>query len=223
MIETDKTARQIWDDWKAAPKIPSRGIGSRVALLNIDLQRRYTDTATFPSAYEADPKQLDYVNQLARAVRALDMPVIWTYVAYLPSGEDAGWWSKRTDTPMSLQRVGHDSPQAELDARLDVDRARDLILHKRMASAFFETHLPSWLNWHKIDTVIVTGGATSGCVRGSVVDAMSHGYQVIVPEETVADREAWAHYASLYDIAFKYGDVTPVADVLAALAARGTK
>lgn len=220
MIPTDKTSKQIFHAFQANPKVPPRGMGSRIALLNIDWQRRYTDTETFVSAYTGHPRQFEAVNALSRAVRDLNMPVIWTYVAYLPSGEDAGWWSKLSDNPMSLHKVGHDSPQAELDARLEVDRGRDLILHKRMASAFFETHLPSFLNWHHIDTVIVTGGATSGCVRGSVVDAMSHGYRVIVPEETVSDREEGAHYASLYDIAFKYGDVKPVDDVLAALAER---
>ncbi len=218
MIASDKTAKQIFRDWQANPRVPERGIGPRVALLNIDLQRRYTDMS-FASAYDGDPRQFEAVNALAGAVRALGMPVIWTYVAYLPSGVDAGWWSKLSDNPMSIHKVGHDSPQAELDPRLQVDPA-DLILHKRMASAFFETHLPSFLNWHRIDSLIVTGGATSGCVRGTVVDAMSLGYRVTLPEETVTDREESAHFASLYDIAFKYGDVKPVDDVLAALAER---
>lgn len=217
MIPTDKTSKQIFRDWQANPRVPERGMGERVALLNVDLQRRYTDTASFPSAYDGHPRQIEAVNAVARAVRTQQMPVIWTYVAYLPSGVDAGWWSRLSDNPMSLHKVGHDSAQAELDARMEVENS-DLILHKRMASAFFETHLPSFLNWHRVDTVIVTGGATSGCVRGTVVDAMSCGYRVIVPEETVADREEGAHYASLYDIAFKYGDVKPVDDVLSALA-----
>ena len=122
---------------------------------------------------------------------------------------------------MALQNVGHGSPQAEIDARLEVDRAKDLVVHKRMASAFFETHLPSFLVFNRVDTVIVTGRATSGCVRATVVDAMSHGYRVIVPEECVADREAGPHYAALYDIALKYGDVTPAAAVLRGLASLG--
>ncbi|WP_323035922.1 isochorismatase family protein [Pararhodobacter sp.] len=221
MITTDKTARQIYHEWQAAPRVPPRGMGDRVALLNVDVQRRYTDTESFPSAYAGHPRQFEAINALATAVRANGMPVIWTYVAYLPSGVDAGWWSKLSDNPMSIHKVGHDSPQAEIDPRVVV-KDSDLKLHKRMASAFFETHLLSYLIWHHIDTLIVTGGATSGCVRGTVVDAMSHGYRVIVPEETVTDREESAHYASLYDIAFKYGDVKPVDDVLAELSKRGT-
>jgi maleamate amidohydrolase len=108
---------------------------------------------------------------------------------------------------MALQNVGHDSPQAEIDPRLEVDRAHDLMLHKRMASAFFETHLASYLIYNRVDCVIVTGGATSGCLRATVVDAMSHGFRVVVPEDCAADREESAHYASLYDIAQKYADV----------------
>lgn len=219
MLKSDKTSKQIFEDWRAAPRLPDFGMGERVCLVNIDLQRRYTDTATFASAYDGHPALFDSVNGLAAAVRGMGMPVVWTYVAYLPDGRDCGLWGVRSKSPMALQNVGHDSPQAELDARLDIDRERDLILHKRMASAFFETHLPSFLVFNRIDTVIVTGGATSGCVRATVVDAMSHGYRVVVPEETVADREEPAHYATLYDIAFKYGDVKPVAKVLDDLAA----
>lgn len=219
MLKSDKTSKQIFEEWQAAPRLPDFGMGARVCLINVDLQRRYTDTATFSSAYDGHPSQFEAVNRLAAAVRAMAMPVVWTYVAYLPDGRDCGLWGTRSRSPMALQNVGHDSPQAELDPRLDIDRDRDLILHKRMASAFFETHLPSFLVFNRIDTVIVTGGATSGCVRATVVDAMSHGYRVTVAEEAVADREEPAHYAALYDIAVKYGDVKPVASVLDELAA----
>lgn len=223
MLKTDKTSKQIFEDWQANPRLPAFGMGERVALVNVDFQRRYTDTATFQSAYDGHPDQLKLTNQIAAAVRAMGMPVIWTYVAYLPDGRDCGLWGVRSKSPMALQNVGHDSPQAEIDARMDVDRERDTILHKRMASAFFETHLASFLIFNRIDTLIVTGGATSGCVRATVVDAMSNGYRVMVPEECVADREEAAHYATLYDVAFKYGDVVPAArllDDLAKIAAR---
>jgi maleamate amidohydrolase len=223
MLRTDKTSKQIFEDWQANPRLPQFGMGQRVCLLNVDFQRRYTDTATFSSAYDGHPDQLALTNRLSAAVRGMDMPVVWTYVAYMPDGRDCGLWGVRSKSPMALQNVGHDSPQAEIDARMEVDRERDLILHKRMASAFFETHLPSFLIFNRVDTLIVTGGATSGCVRATVVDAMSSGYRVMVPEECVADREEGAHYATLYDIAFKYGDVTPavrVLDDLAKLSAR---
>ncbi|MCB1387602.1 MAG: isochorismatase family protein [Rhodobacteraceae bacterium] len=219
MIPTDKTSKQIFHDYKAAPRVPERGLGDKIALINVDLQRRYTDTENFPTAYTGHPRQFEGVNALAEAVRRLGGPVFWAYVAYLPDGSDAGMWSKLSNTDWALHKVGHDSPQAQIDARLDV-RPGDLKLHKRMSSCFFETHLNSYLNFHRVDTVIITGGATSGCVRGTVMDALSLGYRVCVPEETVADREEGAHYANLYDIAFKYGDVKPLDEVLAQLAAR---
>lgn len=222
MIPTDKTSKQIFRDYQAAPRVPERGLGQRIALINVDLQRRYTDTASFPTAYDGHPRQFEGVNALAAAVRMLGGPVIWAYVAYLPDGSDAGMWSRLSTTEWALHKVGHDSRQAELDPRLDI-KDGDLKLHKRMSSCFFETHLASYLNWHRIDTVIVTGGATSGCVRGTVMDALSLGYHVCVPEETVADREEGAHYANLYDIAFKYGDVKPLDEVLAQLAQRATE
>ncbi|SFC62582.1 isochorismatase family protein [Tropicimonas isoalkanivorans] len=218
MQPTDKTSKQIFFEYKANPRVPERGLGKRIALINVDLQRRYTDTETFPTAYAGHPRQFEATNALARAVRDLGGPVVWSYVAYLPDGSDAGMWSRLSNTEWALHKVGHDSPQAELDPRLEIEET-DLKLNKRMSSCFFETHLPSYLNWHRVDTVIVTGGATSGCVRGTVMDALSLGYHVCVPEETVADREEGAHYANLYDIAFKYGDVKPADAVLAQLAA----
>jgi nicotinamidase-related amidase len=86
-----------------------------------------------------------------------------------------------------------------------------------MASAFHETNLASLLTYHRCDTLIVTGGSTSGCVRATVVDGLSHCYRTVVPEECVADTHESPHFANLYDIAVKYADVVAVAEVLAYL------
>jgi nicotinamidase-related amidase len=83
-----------------------------------------------------------------------------------------------------------------------------------MASAFHETNLASLLTFHRCDTLIVTGGSTSGCVRATVVDSLSHSYRTIVPEECVADKHESPHFANLYDMAIKYADVLPVKEVL---------
>jgi nicotinamidase-related amidase len=83
-----------------------------------------------------------------------------------------------------------------------------------MPSAFFETPLASYLVWKKVDTVVVTGGSTSGCVRATAVDALSHGYRTIVPEECVADKHESYHYANLTDLQLKYADVVSVAEVI---------
>ena len=214
MEKSDKTARQLFEEVKKNPTRKRFGFGARPALINVDLQNAYTRVGEFVTAYETDPKQLDYVNQLARAFRAKGFPVVWTYVAYMDSGEDCGVWGTRTDTPDSLQNIKVGSRRSELDDRLEVDRKRDIVINKRMASAFHETHLGSVFNFHKVDTVVVTGGSTSGCVRATVVDSLQRSYRTIVPEECVADKHESPHFANLYDMALKYADVVSVHEVL---------
>jgi maleamate amidohydrolase len=218
MEQSNKTAREIWAEVKANPNRARFGFGSKAALINIDFQKAYTKVDEFKTAYETDPKQIDYVNQLSAAFRAKQWPVVFTYVAYADSGEDAGVWGTRTNTPDSLQNIKHGSRRAEFDDRLEVDRARDIIYCKRMPSVFFETPLQSLLVWHKVDTIIVTGGSTSGCVRATVVDSLSHGYRTIVPEQCVADKHESYHFANLTDMMLKYADVLDVSDVLKWLA-----
>jgi len=214
MERSDKTARQLYEAVKANPTRRRFGFGARPALINIDLQKAYTAVGEFATAYETHPKQMEYVNQLARAFRDKRRPVVWTYVAYMDSGEDCGVWGTRTDTPDSLQNIKVGSRRAELDDRLEIDRRRDIIVNKRMASAFHETNLGSVFNFHQVDTVVVTGGSTSGCVRATVVDSLSRSYRTIVAEECVADKHESPHFANLYDMALKYADVVPVSEVL---------
>jgi hypothetical protein len=135
MEKSDRTARQLFEEVKKNPTRKRFGFGARPALINVDLQNAYTRVGEFVTAYETDPKQLDYVNQLARAFRAKGFPVVWTYVAYMDSGEDCGVWGTRTDTPDSLQNIKVGSRRSELDERLEVDRKRDIVINKRMASA----------------------------------------------------------------------------------------
>ena len=214
MEQSDKTARQLYEEAKANTSRVRFGFGSKPAIVNVDLQKVYTSVGEYDSAYETDTKQMDYVNKLASLARAKNLPVVWTNVAYMESGEDCGVWGSRTNTPDSLQNIKVGSRSAELDDRLEVDHARDVFFIKRMASAFHESNLQSLLVWHKVDTVIVTGGSTSGCVRATVVDSVSHGYRTIVPEECVADRHESPHFANLYDMVIKYADVVPAAEVV---------
>ena len=211
---SDKSARHLYEELKASPPRAPFGFGRKAAILNVDLQKAYTSVGEFPTAYETHPQQMDYVNEISDLARAKKLPVIWTYVAFMASGEDCGVWGTRTDTPDSLQNIKVGSRRAEFDDRLRIDRVNDVIINKRMASAFHETHLPSLLQFHRIDTVIVTGGSTSGCVRASVVDSLSHSLRTIVPEECVADKHESPHYANLYDMAIKYADVMPAAEVI---------
>jgi maleamate amidohydrolase len=214
METSSMTAREMYEALKAKPQRARFGFGRKPALVNVDLQNAYTRPAEFVTAYETDPRQIDHVNALARLFRANCCPVIWTYVSYLDSGEDCGVWGTRTDTPDSLQNIKADSRRAGLDERCVIERG-DIVINKRMASAFFETNLSSLFTFHGVDTVVVTGGSTSGCVRATVVDGLSRSHRMIVPEECVSDKHESPHFANLYDMAVKYADVLPVAEVLA--------
>ena len=213
MVSDGKTARQIFDEVMANPNRNKFGLGSKLAIVNVDLQQAYTRIDKFKTAYETDPRQLEHINYISRLARTKDMPVIWTHVAYMGNAADAGVWGTRTDTPDSLQNIKYDSERHQLDPRCEI-APEDLKITKRMPSAFFETPLASYLVWHKVDTVVVTGGSTSGCVRATAVDSLSHGYRTIVPIETCADKHESYHYASLTDLQLKYADVEPVETVI---------
>ena len=219
MVSDGKTARQIFEEVMANPARKKFGFGSKLAIVNVDFQQAYTAIDKFATAYETDPRQIEYANTISRLARAKGMPVIWTRVAYKADAGDAGVWGTRTDTPDSLQNIKYDSERHQYDPRVEI--GPDVLQYtKRMPSAFFETQLASYLVWHKVDTVVVTGGSTSGCVRATAVDALSHGYRTIVPIETCADKHESYHFANLTDLQLKYADVEPVQAVIDWLEAR---
>ncbi len=213
MVEDGRTAKAIFEEVMANPARRKFGFGDKAGIVNVDIQQAYTRTDRFKTAYETDPRQIEHVNTISRLARERGMPVVWSRVAYKGDAGDAGVWGTRTDTEDSLQNIKHDSERHRFDARCDIHED-DLTFTKRMPSAFFETPLASYLVWHKVDTVIVTGGSTSGCVRATAVDALSHGYRTIVPIETTADKHESYHFANLTDLQLKYADVEPVQAVI---------
>ena len=213
MVSDGKTARQIFDELMANPSRAKFGFGEKLAIVNVDFQNAYTRIDEFKTAYETDPLQIDYVNRISELARAKGMPVIWTHVAFADDASDAGVWGTRSNTPDSLQNIKYGSRRYEFDSRCAI-AASDVIYTKRMPSAFFETPLQSLLVWHKVDTVVVTGGSTSGCVRATAVDSLSRGYRTIVPIETCADKHESYHFANLTDLQLKYADVEPVQVVI---------
>jgi len=214
---SDKSSRQLFAEHQQTNTRKRFGFGRRPALINVDLQKAYTCVGEFITAYETDPGQMDYVNQLATEFRTRGFPVVWTHVAFMESGEDCGVWGTRSHTSDSLQNIKVGSRRAEFDDRLHINRVRDIVLNKRMASAFFETNLGSLFTYHGVDTVVVTGGSTSGCVRATVVYSLSRSYRTIVPQECVADKHEGPHFANLYDMSIKYADVIPFAETMALL------
>lgn len=215
MAVSSKTAREIYEEVKANPARARFGFGSKLAVVNVDFQQAYTRPDLFPkTAYITHPNQIGFTNQVSALARAKSMPVIWSHVAYKADAGDAGVWGTRTDTPDSLQNIKFGSERHAFDPRARPDCEVDLIFDKRMPSAFHETPLQSYLIWHRVDTVIVTGGSTSGCVRATAVESLSRGYRTIVPVECVADKHESYHFANLTDLLLKYADVLPAADVL---------
>ena len=138
METSQKTAREIYQDLKSNLLRKRFGFGEKAILVNVDLQKAYTRPDLFKTAYETDPKQLIYVNELAEKFRNIGWPVVWTYVAYMESGEDCGIWGTRTDTPDSLQNIKFGSDRSELDDRLHIDSEKDVIYCKKMPSAFLK-------------------------------------------------------------------------------------
>ncbi|MCJ8155967.1 isochorismatase family protein [Sphingomonas sp. LaA6.9] len=219
MVCDGRTARQIFEEVMANPARNKFGFGEKLAIVNVDFQQAYTRTDMFKTAYETDPAQIAYTNTISRLARERGMPVVWSRVGYKDDAGDAGVWGTRTDTPDSLQNIKYGSERHAFDPRCEID-ANDLQYTKRMPSAFFETPLASYLRWHKVDTVVVTGGSTSGCVRATAVDSLSYGFRTIVPFETCADKHESYHFANLTDLQLKYADVEPVQAVIDWLEAR---
>ena len=187
------------------------GYGERPAVLVVDLQIGFTAPEISPIAGELSAV-IDATNRILAAARTVAAPAYFTVIAYDPEcPDDAGLWPKKGPY---LRTLTQGSDLVKLDPRLE-RRSSDLVLVKKFASAFFGTHLAPTLAAKGIDTVVVTGCTTSGCVRASVVDALSYGLRPIIPLEAVGDRANEPHEASLFDMDAKYGDVVALDDALA--------
>jgi nicotinamidase-related amidase len=187
------------------------GFGSRPAILVIDFILGFTDTAS-PLAADFDA-EVAATARVVAAARAAGAPIYFTTTAYDAECREAGVFVEKVP---SLRWLVRGSRWVELDPRLG-RQPSDVLIEKQFASAFFRTPLADMINAQSVDTVIVAGATTSGCVRASVVDALQHGFRTIVPRECVGDRANGPHEANLLDIDGKYGDVVSEADVIAAL------
>lgn len=185
------------------------GFGSRPAVIVIDLLKGFTDPA-FPLGSNLDAV-LDGTSTVLAAARSAQVPIFHTAAWYEEDLHDAGVWALKQEALRSMIRG---SEATELDPRLD--RLPDEpIVQKKYASAFFGTDLVSRLNVAGVDTLVITGCTTSGCVRATAVDALQYGYRPIVVREAVGDRATAAHQQSLFDLGQKYADVVGIDDVQA--------
>jgi len=189
------------------------GYGQRPALIAVDFITGFTDLRS-PLAGDLD-SQLAATKLLLEPARAADIPVAFSTVAYDAELQDAGVWIRKIPANKWLVEG---SEWVAVDARLE-QRPQESTLVKKHASCFFGTDLAARLVSRRIDTLIIVGCTTSGCVRATAVDACSYGLHTIVVEEAVGDRAALPHAASLFDIDAKYGDVVGLSEACAYLSA----
>ena len=188
----------------------SLGLGSRPALVLVDMIVGFT-SARCPLGTDC-PEVVAANQQLLQRFRALGLPVVFTTVVYQQQ-DQARVFRARIN---HLNLLTPESEWVKVDERL-APRKGEPVIAKQWASSFFRTPLDTWLREQGVDSLVVTGLTTSGCVRATVVDGLQHDYPVVVPREAVGDRNPEAHRANLFDMHAKYADVMSLVEVLQAL------
>ena len=184
-------------------------LGARPAVLVVDFSRGFTDPE---STMGSDlTREVEATNRLLGVARELELPIIFTTIGFEPNLKDGSLWLEKAP---GLGELVIGSKWVEIDPRLG-RREDEAVIVKKGASAFFGTNLPSILVSQGVDTVIMCGATTSGCVRATAIDLLQYGYPTLVPRECVGDRARDPHDANLVDIQAKYADVVSVEDALA--------
>ena len=185
------------------------GFGRRPALIVIDLLKAFTDPKRMLGA-DLDT-QIEATRPLLEVAHARNMPVLFSTVRYDDADlRDAGIWSLKQKGTVTLKA---DTDGWQIDPRLDF-RPTDSLLVKKYASCFFGTDLVPRLNSRGVDTLVIAGCTTSGCVRATAVDAVQNGFRPMVVREAVGDRSRPAHEQSLFDLDAKYADVVSLEETL---------
>jgi maleamate amidohydrolase len=185
--------------------------GSRPALLIVDFVMAYLDPTS--SLYANVEDALASNERLLAAARAAGIPVIFTKVEYSPGGADGGLFYRKVP---ALKHFVKGSPLGAFPPSLQPQQT-ELVVTKQYASAFFGTPLASTLTALGIDTLLITGLSTSGCVRASALDALQHGFVPFVVREACGDRHPAPHEANLFDLQAKYAEVISEAVAIAHL------
>jgi maleamate amidohydrolase len=186
-------------------------LGEHPAVLVVDFSRGFTDPeCTMGSDLT---QEVEATNRLLSAAREREIPIIFTTIGFEPNLKDGSLWLEKAPGLGDLIVGGK---WVEIDPRLERTEEETVIL-KKGASAFFGTNLPSILVSQGVDTVIMCGATTSGCIRATAIDLLQYGYPTLVPRECVGDRAQGPHEANLVDIQAKYADVVPIEDALSYL------
>ncbi len=202
---SDEAAKQVYDEAKLGQGYTW---GKNPGVLVIDFSCGFTDPdcslgADMTAEVEATRRLLD-------AARDQGLPILYTTIGFAPHGKDAGIWIEKAPSLADLELGGK---WIDIDPRLD-PQDDEVVIMKKGASGFFGTNLASVLVAQGVDTVILCGATTSGCVRATAVDLMQYGWVAVVPRECVGDRAQAPHEANLFDIQAKYGDVVSVDEAI---------
>jgi nicotinamidase-related amidase len=205
---SDEAAREIYARARLGESVT---LGSRPAVLVVDFSCGFTDPeSTLGSDLTAE---VTATKRLLDAARTKGLPVVFTTIGYDASGKDGGLWLQKVPSLGELQVGGR---WVEIDPRLE-PRDDEPVVLKKGASAFFGTNLTAILVTQGVDSVVLCGATTSGCIRATAIDLLQLGYPTLVPRECVGDRAQAPHEANLFDIQAKYADVVPVEEALAYL------
>lgn len=186
--------------------------GKRPALVVVDLVEAYLQPGS--PLYAGIEAAFESAIRLVAAARAARLPVIFTNVVYAPGGADGGVFYRKVP---ALACFDEGNPLGAFPPRL-APGPRDLVITKRYASAFFATHLAATLTALAVDTVMICGTSTSGCVRATALDACQHGFVPFVVRDACGDRHSAPHAANLFDLQAKYAEVIDEAEALRLLA-----
>jgi nicotinamidase-related amidase len=194
------------------------GWGENPALLVVDMTKEFTADEYAAGRSDTGQEAVSANKRLLEAGRASELPVFFTKPDYTNApAYPASNARKKEPTDDTPKRESGNTVHPELEPRSD-----EILLTKHRASAFHETPLASMCRYYDVDTLVVTGMTTSGCVRATVVDAFSKNFSVIVPIECTADRSSISHDVTLFDMDMKYADVTPLETVLEKLSGWNT-
>ena len=186
-------------------------LGTRPAILVVDFSRGFTDPE---STMGSDlTREVERTNRLLAAAREREIPIIFTTIGFEPNLMDGSLWLEKAP---GLRELIVGGKWVEIDPRLE-RREEETVILKKGASAFFGTNLPSILVSQGVDTIVMCGATTSGCIRATAIDLLQYGYPTLVPRECVGDRAQAPHEANLVDIQAKYADVVSVEDALSYL------
>ena len=191
--------------------------GRRPALLIVDFVAAYLDPVS--PLYAAVETTRDAAVSLLQAARRAELPIVHTFVEYEPGGRNGGIFFRKVPALRCFERGAH--PEWGAFAAGLAPIAGESVIGKQYASAFFATPLASLLTAQGVDTVLIAGVSTSGCIRASAVDCCQHGFIPLVVRDAVGDRAPEPHEANLFDLQAKYAEVVSLAEAATYIAAHG--